>query len=66
MHITNEDLQKLKAFKLIMRKSKLDITGESAILVGSLFAWFDNLENRFNDSLKPLNAKEVKDKIKKV
>lgn len=66
MQVTNEDLQKIKAFKLIMKKSKLDITGESAIIVGSLFNWFDNLENRFNESLKPLTPKEVKGKIKKV
>lgn len=66
MHVTNEDIKKIKAFKVIMNKSKLDIIGESAILVGSLFSWFSNLEDRFEDSLKPLDAKEKKDKITKV
>ena len=66
MMIKEEDLKKYRAFKLIMNKSKFDITGESAIIVGSLFAWFNELEKRFEDSLKPLEPKQVKDKIKKV
>lgn len=65
MRINESDLKHYKAFKLVMNKSKIEISGESAILVGSLFDWFNKLEKRFeNDLNKP--PQEIKDKVEKL
>ena len=62
-----EDIPKLRALKVLISKSKLELTGDAVILAASLIQWFNQLEKRAEEFLsKPLKIKEVKPPMKKI
>ena len=50
-----EDLLKYRQLKSIISNGKFDIKGDAVIMVASLFAWFNNLEDKIKLAIeKPL------------
>jgi len=47
-----DDLAKYKAFKKVISMSKLELRGDAAISVASLFVWFNDLEQKIDDAIK--------------
>jgi len=69
MQINEVDLNKYRAFKSIIDGSVVELKGDAVILAASLRVWFDGLEARFEESLKPKSRpkpKPLKQPIKKV
>lgn len=71
--LTAEDVKVAKAFKNIVLQGKFEIKGDAVRMAGSLFAWFDNLDLRIAETIKPeppetirkdLGAEEIKKKGK--
>ena len=62
------DLAKHKAFKTIVMQSKIEMKGDAAIMVASLFQWFNGLEDKIEKSINPppLKGKKVKPPIKEL
>jgi hypothetical protein len=61
-----EDLDKYRAFKKVVLKSKVEIFGEAAVGVASLYQWFYALEKKILDSAIPKKAAEKCKEIKNV
>lgn len=63
MQINEKDLIYLRNFRKVIDKCKLDIEGSAVKTVASLFIWFDSLEKRMEESLKPEAPKEIKNLV---
>lgn len=68
MKVDENDLRSIKALKMVLNKSKLEIEGQAVKTVASLLLWFDSVELRIEESLKnqPLKPQEKKEVIKKM
>ena len=68
MKIEESDLRSLKALKVILEQSKLELQGAAVKTVASLYLWFDGLEQRMMREINtpPLKPKEKKEVVKKL
>lgn len=60
---TQDDINKLKQFKMIVNESNLEIKGSATVMVALLFQWFDGLGAKMQQSI---DQKEVKESIKDI
>lgn len=46
--ITKDDLKNYRAFKTLVSKTKIEVSGEAVILAASLMQWFNELEQKLS------------------
>ena len=64
--LTKEDADMCRAFKAIIHQGGFTMKGDVIIQCGTLFTWFQDLDKRIEETIKPLPLPEEKvEKAKK-
>lgn len=61
--LTAEDVKVAKTFKNLVLQGKFELKGDAVRMAGSLFAWFDNLDLRIAETIKPPPPETIRKEV---
>lgn len=61
--LNKRDVEMCRAFKGIIHKGKFEIQGEALMKVGAFFKWFEDLDKRIEETLKPTPPETIRKEV---